>query len=240
MKPDNKKIKEAQKALLEVFSKRPGHFALTGGTALEIYYLHHRFSADLDFFSPSYNLKEINTIISQFKRDAGCAVKLENEFIATGKARVRFYTASFKSLKRPLKLDFVEDVLFDKPIIKRFDKTPVYSVKNIYLQKIAAITGTRMRKDEIGREIREGRLEARDAFDIYVLSKKIEPLHQFLKGLSSHMQRGMVHWYRIFSRQDIKLGLFDLDVYEKKFNAQHMIIYLEDEIKKFIKEVVEK
>ena len=238
MKADSKKIKEAQKCLLWAFSKRPGRFALAGGTALEFYYLHHRFSADLDFFSPSYDLKEIDGIISEFKKCGGCAVKLENEFISDNKAMVRFYSASFKSLKRPLKIDFVEDVFFAKPDIKKFDGVPVYSIENIYIHKMIALTGTQVREAAIGRQIMEGRLEARDAFDIYMLSKKIKPLHQFLKGLSSQLQRGVVHWYRTFSRQDLKLGLLDLDIYVNKFDAREMIVYLEGQIKKFIKEIL--
>lgn len=238
MKADNKKIKEAQRLILEAFSRGPGQFALAGGTALEIYYLHHRFSADLDFFSSDYDLKEIDSIISRFKKYTGCAVKLENEFISASRAKVRFYSASFKALNRPLKIDFVEDVLFARPDIKRFDGVPVYSVENIYTQKIAAIAGMQARTDEIGRQIIEGRLEARDAFDVYMLSKKIKPLHQFLKGLPSQTQRGVVHWYRTFSRQDLKLGLLDLDIYVNRFDARQMTIYLENEIKEFIKDVL--
>lgn len=224
---------------MEAFSKRPGNFALAGGTALELYYLHHRFSADLDFFSPGYDLKEINAIISEFKKRGRCTVKLENEFISDNRARVRFYSVSFKSLKRPLKIDFVEDVLFAKPVIKKFNSVPVYDIENIYMQKIITLTGTRVGKDEIGRQIMGGRLEARDAFDIYMLSKKIKPLYQFLKNSSRQIQRGIVRWYRTFSRQDFKLGLLDLDIYIDKFDAREMIIYLENQIKKFIKEVLE-
>lgn len=232
------KIKEAQKNLLKAFSKEPGRFALSGGTALELYYLHHRFSADLDFFSPTYNLAEINTIILEFKKYTRCAIKLENEFISANRARVRFYSASFKNLKRPIKLDFIEDVYFKKPMIKKFQGIPVYGPENIYLQKIVAITGTHIREDEVGREFLQGRLEARDIFDIYILSKRLKSLHLFLKELSSQLQKGMVHWYRTFSRQDIKLGLLDLDIYVDKFDARKAIVYLEDQIKRFIKEVL--
>jgi predicted nucleotidyltransferase component of viral defense system len=240
IKAINKKIKQTQMILLQAFSRRPGGFALAGGTALELYYLHHRYSADLDFFSPVYDLKQIDGVISEFKNCKELAVvKLENEFISDNRARVRFYSASFKSIKRPLKVDFVEDVFFAKPDVKKFDGVPVYSVENIYKHKIIALAGTRPREDAIGRQIMEGRLEARDAFDIYMLSKNIKPLHQFLKGLSTQIQRGVVHWYRTFSRQDLKLGLLDLDIYVNKFDSREMIMYLEEEVKKFIKEVLE-
>ena len=102
-----------------------------------------------------------------------------------------------------------------------------------------AITGSRLGEDGLGREAIQGRKEARDIFDIYMLSKKIKPLHIFLKEVPQQQQRGMVHWYRTFSRQDLKLALLDLDIYDKKFNSREMIIYLENEIKKFAKGVIE-
>ena len=234
------KIRKAQKEILDVFSEKAKDFALAGGTALELYYLHHRFSADLDFFSPTYDLSEIESLVSAFGRYFGKSVKLEAEFLVTGKAKVRFYTVSVKGSDRPLKIDFVEDVFFSKPAIKKFKGVRVYSVDNIYMQKIATVSGIPSGVDEVGRELRIGRREeARDTFDIYMLSKKIEPLHIFLKNSPQYLQRGIVHWYRTFSRQDLKLALLDLDIYDKQFDSREMIVYLEDEIKKFAKGIVE-
>ncbi len=239
MEKEHLKIKGSQKALIKAFASQTKGFALTGGTALELYYLNHRFSVDLDFFSPRYDKKEIKAMTEAFKKACGIKIKLENEFIAPNHAKVSFYSAHFKDLAHPIKIDFVEDVLFDSPDIKVFAGARVYSAESIYLQKVTTITGTRIQEDEIGRQFMQGRREARDAFDIYMLSKKIKPLHIFLKGLPSQMQRGMVDWYQTFSRYDVKLGLLDLDIYDKKFDARGMIIYLEGEIKKFMKEAIE-
>ena len=93
-------------------------------------------------------------------------------------------------------------------------------------------------KDEMGREAATGRSEARDVFDVYYLSKKIEPLHKFIKKIDHQYQRGIVQWHRSYSRQEIKFGLHDLDVYDKKFDVSEMIRYLDNEIKKFIHEVM--
>lgn len=233
-------IRKIQYKILNIFAKRARDFALTGGTALELYYLKHRFSADLDFFSPKYSQKEIDNIISSIKEVFGKGkVKLESEFAMPNRAEVKFFTVIAKGLKRPLKIDIVEDVLFDKPHIKRFDKVRVYSVEDIYLQKIFTITGILPKFDDIGRQIMEGRREARDTFDIYMLSKKIRPLHNFLTTIPSQYQRGIVHWYRTFSRQDLKLGLLELDIYDKEFDSKEMIVYLENEIKQFITEVLQ-
>ena len=234
------RIREAQKEILEALPAKAGSFALSGGTALELYYLNHRFSADLDFFSPVYGSLEIESLVSLFSKKIGKKLTLEAEFLASGKAKVRFYTIPVKNSKRPLKIDFVEDVFFSKPEIKRFGNVPVYSVENIYLQKITAVSGVPSGVDDVGKELRIGRREvARDAFDIYMLSKKIQPLHKFLKKAPQYLQRGVVHWYRTFSRQDLKLALIDLDIYDKQFDSREMIVYLEDEIKKFAKGIVE-
>lgn len=235
----DRKLREAQNKILEAFSRQPGGFALAGGTALELYYLHHRFSADLDFFSSAYDTKEIENLVFSFEKHTGKKLKLEAEFFASQKARVRFYTAPVEGSARPLKIDFIEDVLFAKPEIKKINGVPVYSVKNIYIQKISAITGVPWGVDEMGRELMGGRKEARDIFDIYMLSKEVSPLHIFIKQMPHYLQRGMIHWYRTFSRQDIQLSLLDLDIYDKKFDSKKMIIYLENEIKKFIGEVIE-
>jgi hypothetical protein len=113
-------------------------------------------------------------------------------------------------------------------------------LKNIYLQKVVTLTGIREKINEIRREIVEGgRREARDVYDIYMLSRKAYPLHKFIKKQPRYIQRGLIHWYQSFSRQDLMLGLLDLDIYDKKFNAKKMIIYLEEEIKKFMKEELE-
>ena len=235
----NTKIRHAQRLILNVFSGKANRFALAGGTALELYYLHHRFSADLDFFSPKYDMAEIRKLISAFEKEMTQKIRLESELTAGGKARVNFYTVPVAGSSRPLKIDFVEDVLFEKPAIRKIEGVRVYSAENIYFQKIAAISGTQTEIDETGRPIMEGRNEARDVFDTYMLSKKIQPLHTFLKNVPVLLQRGVIHWYRTFSRQDLKLALLDLDIYEPNLNAKEMIVYLENEMKQFIREVIE-
>ncbi|MEW5757982.1 MAG: nucleotidyl transferase AbiEii/AbiGii toxin family protein [Candidatus Omnitrophota bacterium] len=235
----DKENRQLQHKILNIFAKKTKTFALTGGTALELYYLYHRFSVDLDFFSPIYDVKEINEIVKEFKKETRLNIKLESEFIAPNMAKVRFYSVPIKSTKRSLKLDFVEDVIFDKPKIKYFDGVPVYDVKIIYLQKITTITGLSIKENDVGAEIMEGRRKARDVFDIYMLSKKIEPLHLFLKTLPRQIQRGMIYWYQTFSRQDLKFDLLDMDIYIKNFDSREMIIYLENEVKKFMAEEIE-
>jgi predicted nucleotidyltransferase component of viral defense system len=145
------KIRDIQKKILKVFAAEAKNFALSGGTALELYYLHHRFSADLDFFSPQYDLSEIESLVTAFAKLIGKKPKLEAEFVTSRKAKVRFYTIPVRNSDRPLKIDFVEDVFFTKPAIKRFKNVPVYSIDNMYMQKIIAVSGIPSGVDEIGK-----------------------------------------------------------------------------------------
>jgi len=232
-------IRSIQQKILKVLAKYSKTFALSGGTALDLYYLHHRFSKDLDFFSPNYNIKEINYLIEKIKQETKQKIKLEEELTSTGLAKVRFYAIPIEGYKEPLKLDFVEDVIFKKPTIRRFKGVPVYDVKNIYIQKIFAITGTHLVENHIGREITTGRIAARDIFDIYKLSQNVCPLHKFLLNLPKQQQRGMVQWYRSYSRQELKIDLLELDIYDKNFDSSKMIAYLDNEMKKFIEMIIQ-
>ncbi|MFH1754011.1 MAG: nucleotidyl transferase AbiEii/AbiGii toxin family protein [Candidatus Omnitrophota bacterium] len=233
------KIRRLQERVLRVFSDEADSFALAGGTALELYYLKHRFSLDLDFFSPRYTDAEISKLVRAFSKKLDKKIGLEAEFLTPGRARVKFYTIPIAGHARPLKIDFVEDIILKRPSIRLFGGVRAYSAKDIYMMKIAAISGTTPGVDRVGREGIEGRMEARDAFDLYMLSKKIQSLHLFLREVPPLFQRGVIHWYRRFSRQDLKLALIDMDIYIKEFNPSEMIRYLESEIREFAKEMAE-
>ena len=100
------------------------------------------------------------------------------------------------------------------------------------------LIGTKLGMDETGREVITGRKEARDIVDVYYLSKKIYPLHKFIKKLPHYYKRGLIYWYRTYSRYDFKVEVLDLDIYDEEFNASDVIKHFDLEIKKIIKEVV--
>jgi len=233
----DKALRSFQLEALEAFKKVRSNFALAGGTALELYYLQHRFSLDLDFFSRFFDNKEIASIIAAFKSMPSVKASFENEVKLPLAARAVFYTLSKKRLKRQLKIDFVQDNLIKSPKIVKFKGVPVYSVKDIYAQKIFAVSGTSSRYDETGRSIFDGRKESRDIFDIYFLSKKVMALSKFMEKMPKYAQRGFIHWYHSFSRHDLKIALLDLDIYKENFNAQEMLLYLQEEVRKFIKNI---
>ena len=235
----DKEIAKMQGRVLEVFADEASRFALAGGTALERYYLHHRFSWDLDFFSPVYGASEIDRLVAAFRKRIDRRLALESELTVAGRAKVRFYSLPVHGASRPLKIDFVEDVLVRAPAVRTVAGVRVYSAKNIYLHKVAAVAGIRAEIDAIGRPVQEGRHEPRDAFDLYMLSKKVLPLSDFLSDVPLPYQKGMIHWYRTFSRHDLKLGLLDMDLYDDAFDSREMIAHLEDEIRLFAQKVVE-
>ena len=234
----DKILRQEQLKILKAFAQKDCGFRLAGGTALELYYLKHRFSADLDFFTNDYEDKKINDLINHFRKFTKNKIRFENEFITDRHAKVKFYLIKIENYNRPLKLDFVEEVFFKNPQIRIFDGVKVYSEKNIYAQKLMAISGSLVENDEVGKEIIKGRQVARDVFDMYLLSKKIIPLHKFLHFQPPVVKRGIVHWYRSYPRQDYKLALLDMDIYDKKFDSRVMITYLDKEIEKFIREEV--
>jgi hypothetical protein len=87
--------------------------------------------------------------------------------------------------------------------------------------------------------VSQGRGAARDVFDLYELSRNVQPLHRFLPQAPAPWQKGLIHWYRTFSRQGLKIALMDLDIYNPKFDSREMIRHLENEIKQFIRGLIE-
>lgn len=235
----DKAIVEIQSKVLQTVSGDENFgFALAGGTALERYYLHHRLSRDLDFFSPRYDPAGAERSIKKIEEQTGCRAKKEQELFSENRARAIFYSLTGKGLKRPLKVDFVEDVLINKATIARIDGVPVYGVRDIYFHKIAAVAGTGERRDATGRVLATGRDEPRDAFDLYVLSTRIEPMGSFLQTIPSMYQKSFIRWVRTYSRMDLKIGLLDLDICLEGFDAREMIRHFDDQAEKFIKALV--
>ncbi len=234
---DNK-IRQIQLKVLRVFKDHRRKFALAGGTALDIYYLHHRFSRDLDFFCPEYDISEIEDLKAVFEQALNSKLILENEFKTDNKARVRFYLSKIKAIKEPFKIGFIEDVFFDKPKIKIIKDVPVYDVDHINFQKIMAVTGTNLSRNNVGKDIITGRNAAKDIIDIYYLSKKITPLHKYLATLTGEQQKGMILWYQTYSRQELRFDSMDLDIYDNKFDSTLMIQYIDKEIKKFMQGII--
>ncbi|MEI6873645.1 MAG: nucleotidyl transferase AbiEii/AbiGii toxin family protein [Spirochaetota bacterium] len=133
---------DLQDRVLElVFSEASG-FYLTGGTALGRFYLNHRYSDDLDFFSHDLHaFPEIFRLLHDRLLERWSGVSLEVD--ARDFKRIRIIADG-----ATLKLDFVADRVSRIGLPVRIQNVYVDTVRNILSNKICAVLG----RDE-GRDI---------------------------------------------------------------------------------------
>lgn len=149
-------ITEYQKEFIKLFSKTPlrDSFFLTGGTALSEFYLHHRLSEDLDFFTEEPNqvpfvLPHIEEITQKMKG----SLRVAKQF--------KTYLEIFVHLDKEevIKCDFAQDAPFrlkDKVYQKKYE---IFSDNqlDIACNKLSALFD---------------RTESKDFIDIYFLDKE--------------------------------------------------------------------
>lgn len=119
-------------------------FYLTGGTALAVFYLGHRYSDDLDFFTNGPDADFLWPMLQKLQEPLGVTVESR--------------TPSFIRIQcgKELRVDFVQDVPFRVGVPIRHGDWQVDSLENITLNKITAI---------------QGRLDVKDYVDLYALLK---------------------------------------------------------------------
>jgi hypothetical protein len=104
-KVDTDILSPLQKSVLDILFSGPWfrqHFYLTGGTALSAFYLKHRYSDDLDFFTHQASLDGVPQLIRSTTGQLGVnSVQLQR---SPGFLRYE--------LNGELKIDFVSDVAF--------------------------------------------------------------------------------------------------------------------------------
>lgn len=120
------------------------HFYLTGGTALAAFYLFHRYSDDLDFFSHGVDLQPVPALM----RAAAHQAQVSVESVQTSPGFMRFL------IGEELKVDVVADVEFRVGSPELIEDYMVDSLKNIAVNKVCAVLG---------------RLDAKDYVDLYFL-----------------------------------------------------------------------
>jgi len=198
-------IKDEQRKMTRMVTKKFKKYYLTGGTALSFYF-DHRFSEDLDFFTQEYRKQDPDRIMNFVSKNTGFAFKLEAEQDDPKLIPMKVY---FLELKRGcvLKIDFVQD--FERNI-KRI-KNGVHSVEDIYYRKISSGIGMIKKQDLTGRIIHAGRQSVKDLFDLYYLSKHYRPLSEFFfEYFSYDKAESLIAWYRGFNRMNLKIELLDL------------------------------
>ena len=127
-------------------------FFLGGDTALSEFYLKHRLSQDLDFFTidQELNFDLANTEVIKIALD----LKFSIEHQVTSPSFLQYI---FKSDNTTLKADLVKDVPIHFGKIKKIKRISVDSLENIAVGKLLAIFG---------------RADAKDFIDLYFLLEK--------------------------------------------------------------------
>lgn len=142
-------LNENQKILIKLLSVSPlvKKFYLTGGTALSAFYLHHRLSIDLDFFSDkpfSYDELTVflNIIKEKFKVREIPAIKIFDrwQFTIEGKESVKLEFVYFNHEKKRLKIletymgifvDSLDDIAANKTLAY-FDRNEPKDLFDLY------------------------------------------------------------------------------------------------------------
>lgn len=122
-------------------------FYLTGGTALSRFYLHHRYSDDLDFFiNEDQNFSTYTaTAISALMKMEDLSINKTN-LIATP----NYVSINITKDDTPLKIDFVNDIPVHFGDVKSYPLfNKVDSIVNILTNKITALIGRNEIKDVV-------------------------------------------------------------------------------------------
>jgi hypothetical protein len=126
----------------------------------------------------------------------------------------------------PLKVDFVQDFVKNRRPVKE----GLHSIDDIYYRKIWAGIGGREKVGSIGQGLPSGRQSAKDAYDLYWLSRKHEAISDFfVRNFSEAQAERLILWWKGFNRRDLKLELVDLAPGADPGKVLH---YLDDEILK--------
>ena len=206
-----KTIVSWQDKVLRILSGRLDNYCLGGGTALSKFYFNHRMSFDLDFFTQRYSRKEIISLLKFLSEESGKDFEILKEQPKKDKVRILFSNARL-SPRYSLKIDFVEDYIKRLKPARQSNGIWVFSLEDIYLRKIYAVSGTLENINEIGRRIRTGgRQEAKDFYDLYFLSHTFTNLSAFAgKYCNPAMQEALINWFRSYPRLEIKTGILEL------------------------------
>ena len=142
-----------QKSIFDGFSAKnlARNFYFTGGTALSVFYLHHRISEDMDFFS---EVDFENQLVIDFVTEISKSLNLTYDFTQRYKARVFELQ---KKGKTKIKIDFVHYPY------KRVEEG--IKVDNIFVDSLRDIGGNKLL-------CINQRTDIKDFVDLYFLLKK--------------------------------------------------------------------
>jgi predicted nucleotidyltransferase len=207
----SKLITDFQGKVLKLLAGRIDDFYLVGGTALSLYYFHHRESQDLDFFTTDYSKKRVEEIVKFLSISLKREINLIAQQPKKDKARISVYSMPIKR-GESLKIDFVEDYIGLIKPPNHINGINIASLEDIYIKKVYTIAGTSHEDDLTGRKISKGtRQTAKDFFDLYCLSHTFMRLSDFsFKFCNQTMREGIIRCFHSYSRFDMKIGFLEL------------------------------
>jgi predicted nucleotidyltransferase component of viral defense system len=148
-------LNKQQKEFLKFFSCRPElyqRFYFSGGTALSEYYLQHRYSEDLDFFSEEEIIAaDLNLFLTTHKSDFGAKqIQYQSSF-----NRNIFFLHYADNAELKLEFTYYPFTRIDKGL--QIDNIQIDSVLDIAVNKVFTLTQ---------------QVRGRDYFDIYMICQK--------------------------------------------------------------------
>lgn len=155
---------------------------LVGGTALARCYLEHRASYDLDLF---VSRRFDPLLLKRRLKEAGVLL------LAAEEISDPMYAAQLHGMVNvegePIRLGIVEDIHAGMFPVVTVKGIRTETVEGLYHRKLRTITGTGQVITETGRVAAAGaRQTARDLFDLYVLSREVKPIMEFVAEINSH------------------------------------------------------
>jgi len=164
-------------------------FYLTGGTALAVYHLEHRFSEDLDFFALAQGaVSGVTTILADVATELGASV----EFRRTFPTFVECFLTD--SGGERVKIDFA----FDSPYrLLPTEIDPAYGIQvdnviDISSNKLAALFG---------------RIEPKDFVDVYFICRELMPFPDLYRHASQKHVGMTNYWLAVAMRNVTKVQL---------------------------------
>jgi len=187
-------IGSLQKRVLDLFSKShlKNKFYWTGGTALSFFYLHHRQSKDLDFFSDKpFSYDQIIGFVRNLKKQLKLKEIEEKkifdrwEFFLRDKEELRIEFVFYEHPKiKPRKkwqrifIDSLEDIAANK-VIAFFDRNDPKDLVDLYFllvkKKFKVKTLLRLAEKKFGVKLTEGSFWS-ESFKSFKNLKEISPL----------------------------------------------------------------
>lgn len=232
-------IEKAQLRVLATLATKIDDCYLGDGTALSLFYFHHRDSVDLDFYIREFSRVRIKKIVGLISLSIKKRLALKVQNLNSKMVKICVYSLPLNKNK-VLKIDFIEDYgrLINPP--RLINGIKVLSLEDIYLRKLYAAVGTSFESDVVGRKgLWGGRQEAKDFFDLYCLSHIFMELSDFsFKYGNQLMRESIIRWFRTYNRLEMKTGLLELKL-KKSFTYTEMERHFKREIDRILEREVE-